>query len=827
MEIKPQEIINALFEPEDEVCIRVFDDKKTGTFPGKNYCFKAVAFPSVIPELEKHNSLGRGIFFVVNSGGHTDSSITRINAQFMEMDEGSFEEQLEKIEAFPLQPSMIIKTRKSLHTYYFMDSDAKPEKFKPLQLALAKHFKADTACSNLSRVMRLPGFNHCKQEPVPVRCISFHPERRYSQRQLEECLPEIEEKNRRISTCGSDRGLELMLNSCSFFDYCRENAKTLSEPLWFAMLSNLSPFSGGAEAAYVLSAPYPGYTKTETRKKLESIMRSGAGPVCCETIANLGYSCPKLLSGECRGAAPAALSKRAADISALRKIVSGLPISQDVLENVGTAEKFVENCLFNQERLIAEMLINEDLKKKFSFKKDCTALIIAHYRGIAPQKIKSCKKKEEEDVLPEWYQHGNAGLKFMPGLLAERLAATQNVFYAAEQYYRYSGGVYRQMNELEAEKIVRSFMISKETKSSQIADTEHQWRLLCQKSLRNLNPNPYLINLKNGLYDLAEEKLVPHSPDFYSTIQLNAAYDEAAECPLFISFLKESMNGDEKQVALIQEILGYLLIPVTSAQKAFVLVGAAGAGKSVLLRVINELLLGTENVSNVAWQALNERFKPAELFGKLANTFADLPTKNIDDNGIFKSLVGEDSLTVERKNRDPFSFRSTARLIFSCNSIPRNYGDKSEGFYRRLIIIRYVNPVAPEKRDPELFEKLRSETDGILMFALEGLKRLVENAFVFSETETNREELQRYRQDSDSVAGFTAECCLLGEEFICGSTELYNLYESYCEESGMKPCAQRTFISQLQANCPEITRGTESTGKRRILKGIKPAQVYI
>jgi len=112
-------------------------------------------------------------------------------------------------------------------------------------------------------------------------------------------------------------------------------------------------------------------------------------------------------------------------------------------------------------------------------------------------------------------------------------------------------------------------------------------------------------------------------------------------------------------------MLGYFLVPITKSQKCFAIVGAAGAGKSVLLNVLNEILLGSGNVSNVSWQSLNERFKTAELFGKLANIFADLPTKNIDDNGIFKALVGEDYLTVEKKNKDPFSFQSMARLLFS------------------------------------------------------------------------------------------------------------------------------------------------------------------
>ena len=83
----------------------------------------------------------------------------------------------------------------------------------------------------------------------------------------------------------------------------------------------------------------------------------------------------------------------------------------------------------------------------------------------------------------------------------------------------------------------------------------------------------------------------------------------------------------------------------------------------------------------------------------------------MDDNGIFKALTGEDYITAERKNKNPFSFKPYARLLFSCNEIPRNYGDRSEGFYRRLIIIRFENPVPPEKRDPNLIEKLaRSAT---------------------------------------------------------------------------------------------------------------------
>ena len=83
-------------------------------------------------------------------------------------------------------------------------------------------------------------------------------------------------------------------------------------------------------------------------------------------------------------------------------------------------------------------------------------------------------------------------------------------------------------------------------------------------------------------------------------------------------------------------------------------------------------------------------------------------------------MVGEDYITVEKKHKDPFNFKSTARLLFSCNKIPKNYGDKSEGFYRRLIIITFNRSVPEEDRNPYLLDELRAEADGIFMFALAG-----------------------------------------------------------------------------------------------------------
>ena len=256
MNISAQDVINVIFNPDDTVNLRVFDDRKEGIFTGAKLSVEAGKFFAMESTLREHNKKNHGIFFVVNSGGQTDDSITRINAQFVEMDDKTFEEQQSLIDAFPLPPSMVIRTRKSLHTYWFV-KDAKVAKFRPIQKALVQHFGGDPACVNESRVMRLPGFYHCKKEPVLVECISFHPERRYTQEQLAETLPNVETETPKEELHGEQKGIHIVEAECDFIKYCRDNAASLPEHDWYAMISNLSVFDGGTEVIHQYSKPYP------------------------------------------------------------------------------------------------------------------------------------------------------------------------------------------------------------------------------------------------------------------------------------------------------------------------------------------------------------------------------------------------------------------------------------------------------------------------------------------------------------------------------------------------------------------------------------------
>jgi putative DNA primase/helicase len=176
-------------------------------------------------------------------------------------------------------------------------------------------------------------------------------------------------------------------------------------------------------------------------------------------------------------------------------------------------------------------------------------------------------------------------------------------------------------------------------------------------------------------------------------------------------------------------------------------------------------------------------------------------------------------ITGERKHKDPFSFKPYARFLYSCNDIPRNYGDRSEAFYRRLIIIRFAKPVPEDQHDLQLAEKLSLERDGILLWAIEGLKRLIANNYQLTETQRTKAELKAYKIENNSVLAFVEEHCAIEAAVTSFRQEMYDEYKAYCEDGKLKPVSQRKFNSEL-ASLPGVQIEDEPVTRRRMFKGI-------
>ena len=850
-----------------------------------------------------HNEANRGIFFVVNSGGNSDSKINKINAQFFECDTLSLEEQLENISKFPLEPSIIVQTKKSLHVY-FLIKNGKVEKFRDIQKKLAKHFNGDGSCINESRVMRVPGFYHCKEEPVRVKCIKFNPNLFYTQEDLErelsysesefivnddnyirlesyisnyhsdlqestllnkenisedyrksisekksegrnnkskeQVLYESEEnlhsmsednisKNNQLNIentadeeVKSENGLEVVCFKCDFIKHCKKNSKILSEPLWHGMITNLALFKGGTYRIHELSKGYKTYSEKETEEKISNFLKSGAGPMTCETLRDRGYTCPRY-GKTCYGKSPASLAFKPLNVKDIRECIKTLKVSEvSNAINVDTALRFIENYMYNIGVALGKSLIEEDLANHLKIKnsKDLISFyreVVRNFKKERGNKAKSKNKSKPKNSgnLP-WYEEQEKGLKFLPFVLAKHLSETRDVYYGGESFLIYENGVYNISGEKEAGRIIMDYMLPNYCIMASIRDCREQWDILVSKDFDDFNRNPYLVNVRNGLLDIRDMSFKEHTPSYLSTVQLNVEYNPQVDCPQFKKFLNEVL--DCKLIPLVQEIVGYLLTTNTASQKAFVFWGPARTGKSTLLWVVEYLLLGKKNVSNIPWQEIGDKFKTAELLGKLANVFSDLPSKSIDDTGIFKVVTGEDYLMAEKKNKNPFKFKPFARLVFSCNELPRNYVDRTEGFYRRLIIVPFSRQIEKSKIDKSLKYKFQREKEGILNWALEGLKRLYENNFEFSENELTDGVKKEYKRENNNVISFVEECCELDGLFSCSRIEIYEAYKEFCVEAGLKALSQIKFNKELEGNF-NITRSR--SGKLRSWNGVR------
>ena len=239
-------------------------------------------------------------------------------------------------------------------------------------------------------------------------------------------------------------------------------------------------------------------------------------------------------------------------------------------------------------------------------------------------------------------------------------------------------------------------------------------------------PRLDIVNVKNGLLDLNSGEVKPHTHVHYSAIQIPVEYDPDARCPAWEKFVSEVFPAGAEELAW--EICGHLMIPDISMQKAFLLHGAGGNGKSTFLAGLTRLL-GRDNISAVSLQDLvGGRFARAQLVGKLANICPDTPSRQLADTAVFKAITGGDAIEVERKFQTPFTARLYSRLVFSANQFPQGQ-DPSQGFFDRWVVIpfeRVFRGVAGEVKRNELDGRLAHprELSGVLNRALEALRRL-------------------------------------------------------------------------------------------------------
>ena len=391
----------------------------------------------------------------------------------------------------------------------------------------------------------------------------------------------------------------------------------------------------------------------------------------------------------------------------------------------------------------------------------------------------------------------------MEKALVDYIIETVCFFVVDGAVYIYHDGVYREdLNGIEMKSIIQSLLYDKYINFRTISGIYRllvdQWAV--QKRYEELNAYPaHWINFRNGFFDVKEFKLYKHHPKYLAINQipheLNVGVkdDMDAAGPETIRFLENALP-DPGDRMLLYQFAGYCMTRDTCIQKFLILKGAGGTGKSRIISMIQNMV-GTDNVSGMSMEALTQRFYPAQLRGKLLNACADIKGGALTSVDIIKAATGEDLLVYERKGRDPTTFRSYAKLLFSANEIPINLDEKSDALYRRMLIL--VMDRKPEKEDRDLDEKLQQEVDYLIWKGIAGLRILYQDGN-FRETERSRQEVEKLHRAADTVKAFMDECTERQQGSRIRRKLLYETYCEYCKGYGRRTLGQSSFYRRVE-----------------------------
>ena len=304
----------------------------------------------------------------------------------------------------------------------------------------------------------------------------------------------------------------------------------------------------------------------------------------------------------------------------------------------------------------------------------------------------------------------------------------------------------------------------------------------------------------------------------HSEEMLTAVSSLVAQYGKIGSNLSELLQPED--IPTLQEFLGYCLLPTTKGQKMLMLIGKGGEGKSRIGLVMRSLLGDSMNTTSIQ-KVESNRFSRADLENKLLMVDDDMDMSALPKTNYIKSIVtSECKMDMERKGVQSYQSQLYVRFLCFGNGALTALHDKSDGFFRRQIVLTTKDRPAGRADDPFLVDKLLCEKEGIFLWCLEGLHRLIGNNYQFSISGKARENMETVKRSSNNVIEF-----LQSEGYIhfradgeASSKAIYEAYTRWCDDNAQKPMSANRVSSELAQNDRlynvEATNNVHVGGKR-------------
>lgn len=301
----------------------------------------------------------------------------------------------------------------------------------------------------------------------------------------------------------------------------------------------------------------------------------------------------------------------------------------------------------------------------------------------------------------------------------------------------------------------------------------------------------------------------------YCRNRLPVAYNPGAPTPeTWLRFLSELLEPED--IPTLQEFMGYCLIPSTKGQKMLILTGKGGEGKSRIGLVLRAILGGNMNTGSIAKVERNQ-FARADLEHELLMLDDDMKIEALPQTNNIKAIVtAELPMDLEKKGRQSYQGDLYVRFIALGNETLHALYDRSVGFFRRQIILTARERDPHRIDDPFIAEKMCAEAEGIFLWCLEGLKRLIANNYQFTVSRRAQENMEAAVSDGNSAVDFLQSegYIRFKADYEISSRDLYAIYKLWCEENVAIPLSAKSFSSFLKQS--EAAYNVEYTNKIHI-----------
>lgn len=320
----------------------------------------------------------------------------------------------------------------------------------------------------------------------------------------------------------------------------------------------------------------------------------------------------------------------------------------------------------------------------------------------------------------------------------------------------------------------------------------------------DLDANPYLLCVQNGVLDLTPGKMrfLPHAPELLMSRKANVTYDKDAGCPRYLQFLNEIMEGNHEKARFLETYHALGLIGKSLEDKLLIEWGKTTRnGKSTYEGIIEHVLgdycltIAPESLAIRQPDSRRASGDIARLSGARFVTCSELPRKLNLDAALVKSLTGGDLITARHLNESEFSFRPCFNIAIHTNHLPQ-VSDNTVFTSGRMMVLTFDRHFSEAEQDSRLDEKLQAESSGILNRLIAALQRYYRDGLCIpGEVKSATKE---FAEDSDRIQAFLDEVLTKDDKSCAAVSAIYPLYSKWCLESGYNALSKSSFIDGLR-----------------------------